>query len=678
MTHTGAAPSFDLVDALDNAIARRADGDWAAAAQAQLALAAVRARSGNVTIPSEWAARFGLDDADLAILTVVAAVEQDVALHLLVGLLSGDPGPARPTPALALELAGIPAADPAGLTRFGPLAPLVRHGLVLVEGHDVLLARRLRLPDQVAAHLRGDRRPPPQVLALLTEQVPVQLSGSADIASALAGGEQIVWVHERTGTAGTAMAVGACRLLDCRALVADLRRIPVTNRRVDAERWLDGVPDPPVVARLLTDLLLEAALTGSVLIVAGAELAVDRLWDLEHAVMPVIGISHLPWNPAWTNRLPSSVEAARLTVAERIELWESLLEGTAPPREIVALRLTPEQMWQVACSARQSAVLTDLPGPALPDLQAAARRFGRGQQAGAAGVSIDDLVLPEHARREVGRLLDWTRYRDEVMAQGTLQGKGGKGTGICALFAGGPGTGKTLAAHVVADTLGIGLLRVELSSVISKYIGESEQNLERIFIEAESLNSVLFFDEADALFGARSGTKDAHDRYANQEISYLLQRMESFDGITILATNLRGNLDPAFARRLHFIITFPDPDADTRSRLWQHHLAAVRTLDDADPIDVHQLAQAAEVSGGDIRNVVLASVYDAVARGETVGMRHIATALSRELGKLGRRVPAVSWLADAAPSDKNGYQDLTGRERRQAGRAPGLHGMSAQ
>jgi len=664
LTHSEAAPGFDLVTALGSAIARRADGDWTPAPRAERALAVTRACGNSVVIPDEWAARFGLDDADLAILTVVAAVEQDVALHLLMGLLSGDSGPARPTPALALELVGIPAADPAGLSRFGSLAPLVRHGLVVVDGPDVLLARRLRLPDRVAAYLRGDELPPPNVLAMLREQVPVRLPGSDDIVSALASGEQIVWVHEQTGTAGTAMAVGACRLLDCPALVADLRRIPVPNGRLDADRSLDGVPDPRVISGDLTDLIREAALTGSVLIMVGAELAVDRLWDLQHAPMPVIGISHLPWNPVWTNRLPPSVEAARLTVAERIDLWESFLAGTSAPREIAALRLTPEQMWQVARSARQNAVLADLPGPSLPDLLAAARRFGRGQQAGAAGVSIDDLVLPEHTRSEVGRLLDWTRYRDEVMAQGTPQGKGGKGTGICALFAGGPGTGKTLAAHVVADTLGIGLLRVDLSSVISKYIGESEKNLERIFVEAESLNCVLFFDEADALFGARSGTKDAHDRYANQEVSYLLQRMESFDGITILATNLRGNLDPAFARRLHFIITFPDPDAATRSRLWRHHLAAVRTLDDADPIDAELLAQAAEVSGGDIRNVVLASVYDAVARGEPVGMRHIASAFSRELGKLGRRVPDTSWLAN--PSDRTGDKVLTSTERRQA------------
>ena len=141
-----------------------------------------------------------------------------------------------------------------------------------------------------------------------------------------------------------------------------------------------------------------------------------------------------------------------------------------------------------------------------------------------------------------------------------MHGAGGKGTGIAALFTGAPGTGKTLAAHVIADNIGLDLMQVDLSGVIDKYIGETEKNLERVFAEAESLNVVLFFDEADALFGRRSEVKDAKDRYANQEVSYLLQRMEHFNGITILATNLRGNLDPAFSRRMHFIIHFPDPD----------------------------------------------------------------------------------------------------------------------
>ena len=238
------------------------------------------------------------------------------------------------------------------------------------------------------------------------------------------------------------------------------------------------------------------------------------------------------------------------------------------------------------------------------------------------------------------------RYRDEVVALGPLHGRGGKGTGICALFSGSPGTGKTLAARVVADALGINLLQVELSSVVSKYVGESEKKLESLFNEAEAMNAVLFFDEADALFGARSSIKGSNDRYANQEIAYLLQRMEIFDGITILATNLRGNLDPAFARRLQFIINFPDPDVDTRARLWQHHLD-VADVDPDDPIDVQELALAAELAGGDIRNVVLAAAYDAVAAGARVGRRQVATALSRELVKLGRRSPMVEALVAA-------------------------------
>jgi len=254
-------------------------------------------------------------------------------------------------------------------------------------------------------------------------------------------------------------------------------------------------------------------------------------------------------------------------------------------------------------------------------------------------VTLDDLVLPPAALSEVQRLLDWARYRDEVTAMGPLHGKGGKGIGICALFSGPPGTGKTLAAHVVADSLGMDLYQVDLSTIVDKYIGETEKNLERVFLEAEATNAVLFFDEADALFGSRSEVKDAKDRYANQEIAYLLQRMEQFDGITVLASNLRGNIDPAFARRLHFMVSFPDPDEPTRRRLWTHHLEVLAT-DPADPVDVDLLASAVELAGGDIRNMVLTAVYAAVAEGVPLGMRHVTDSVHREHLKLGRRPPA--------------------------------------
>ncbi|HEY5881654.1 MAG TPA: ATP-binding protein, partial [Nakamurella sp.] len=515
-----------------------------------------------------------------------------------------------------------------------------------VEGSDGLTYRRLRMPDRVAAQLRGDDLPAPAVLGLLVEPFPMRVAGTDRLAAGLAAGERLCWVRASSGSAAIALAAGACHLLNMAVVVGDLGRLPMSPRAPYAgpgEEPPGLSPDPEAVARAVAGLIDEAALTGSVLVLVSAELALGSLALLHRSATPVIAISPQPWDPTWANRLPLTITAPRLSVAERTALWERLLPRQPVPREITALRLRPEQIRQVVQSASDSAGLDGLPTPGLEQLRTAARRFGRGQHAAGGGVGIDDLVLPENSEREVRRLLDWTRYRDEVMARGPLQGKG-KGTGICALFTGGPGTGKTLAAHVVADTLGLDIRQVELNTVVSKYIGETEKNLERVFNEAESLNAVLFFDEADVLFGARSHIKDAHDRYANQEVAYLLQRMESFDGITILASNLRGNIDPAFARRLHFVIVFPNPDADTRSRLWEHHLDAVTDLDQADPIDTVRLGGAVELSGGDIRNIVLAAVYDAVASRQALGMRHILVSLTRELAKLGRRAPSVPSL----------------------------------
>jgi SpoVK/Ycf46/Vps4 family AAA+-type ATPase len=165
-----------------------------------------------------------------------------------------------------------------------------------------------------------------------------------------------------------------------------------------------------------------------------------------------------------------------------------------------------------------------------------------------------------------------------------------------------------------------------------------------VISEAENLNVVLFFDEADSLFGSRGAVSNARDRYANQEVSYLLQRIERFEGLAILATNLRGNLDSAFTRRLHHVITFADPDTATRHLLWESHLGEVANLDGSDPIDVDWLARTVELSGGDIRNIVMAAAFAAAgdsgaAASPAVGMRHVVAAVEREYLKLGRRVP---------------------------------------
>jgi len=202
------------------------------------------------------------------------------------------------------------------------------------------------------------------------------------------------------------------------------------------------------------------------------------------------------------------------------------------------------------------------------------------------------------------------------------------------LFAGPSGTGKTMAAEVIANALGLDLFRIDLSSVTSKYIGETEKNLERIFQAALRSNSVLLFDEADALFGKRSEVSDAHDRYANIEISYLLQRMEQYDGITILTTNQRSNLDEAFVRRLAFTINFPFPEQDERCALWQKVWPSHTAIEPG--VDFGILARRFRLSGGNIRNIALSAALRAVAEARPVALRDILHATRREYEKVGR------------------------------------------
>jgi SpoVK/Ycf46/Vps4 family AAA+-type ATPase len=208
------------------------------------------------------------------------------------------------------------------------------------------------------------------------------------------------------------------------------------------------------------------------------------------------------------------------------------------------------------------------------------------------------------------------------------------GRGLTALFSGGSGTGKTLAAEVVAHALGLDLYRIDLSRIVSKYIGETERNLDRVFGAAASVQGLLFFDEADALFGRRSEVKDAHDRYANIEIGYLLQKLEEFDGIAILATNLHGNLDTAFIRRLQFHVDFPFPDEEQRRRIWERHLP--REAPVGSDVDLGFLARQFRLSGGHIRNVALAAAVMAADDQTTIDMRHLMRAVRRELQKAGR------------------------------------------
>lgn len=261
-----------------------------------------------------------------------------------------------------------------------------------------------------------------------------------------------------------------------------------------------------------------------------------------------------------------------------------------------------------------------------------------------------DISLPATALAQMHEVCAQIRHRRTVYRDWGFEGTLSLGKGLAVLFYGQSGVGKTMSVEVLASELGLEVYKIDLSGVVSKYIGETEKNLSRIFHEAESSNAILFFDEADALCGRRTEVKDAHDRYANIEVNYLLQRMEEFEGLVILATNLRKNIDEGFMRRMHFAVEFPFPDAVYRYRIWRKHLPAVAPL--KDDIDFNYLAERFNLSGGNIRNIVLNAAFLAAEGGSLIGMEHMIRATRREYEKIGRICtemdfrPYQGWLTE--------------------------------
>ena len=244
----------------------------------------------------------------------------------------------------------------------------------------------------------------------------------------------------------------------------------------------------------------------------------------------------------------------------------------------------------------------------------------------------DDLVLPALQTQMLRDIALHVRHRMRVYETWGFAAKSSRGLGISALFAGPSGTGKTMDAEVLAGALRLDLYRIDLSRVVSKYIGETEKNLARVFDAAEAGGAVLLFDEADALFGKRSEVRDSHDRYANIEVSYLLQRMESYRGLAILTTNLKSSLDDAFLRRLRFVVAFPFPDARLRAEIWRRAFPAATPTDGLDPEKLARL----NVTGGHIRNVALGATFLAADADEPVRMEHLLRAARAEYVKLER------------------------------------------
>jgi SpoVK/Ycf46/Vps4 family AAA+-type ATPase len=243
--------------------------------------------------------------------------------------------------------------------------------------------------------------------------------------------------------------------------------------------------------------------------------------------------------------------------------------------------------------------------------------------------SWGDLVLPEPQLAVLRQIAAHVRHRFEVHERWGFASKSNRGLGVSVLFSGESGTGKTMAAEVLAGELELDLYRIDLASMVSKYIGETEKNLREVFDAAEETGAILLFDEADALFGSRSEVKNSHDRYANVEVSYLLQRMEAYCGLAILTTNLKSAIDSAFQRRLRFIVPFPFPDERDRERIWRRIFPAETPLAG---VDCRKLAQL-NVAGGHIRNIALGAAFLAADAGTAVGMTHLLQAARSESSK---------------------------------------------
>ena len=342
-----------------------------------------------------------------------------------------------------------------------------------------------------------------------------------------------------------------------------------------------------------------------------------------------------------------AVELAVPDVSLRQAVWERALRRFPASGEQVwarelasQFRLTPCQIYDAAAWAAQRRAMAGHEGEVTrAELYAACRHQSHHILAELAvklepRYTWDDLVLPPDKREQLRDLCSQVAHRHRVFGDWGFGRKLSHGRGISALFVGPSGTGKTMAAEVIAHELQLDLYKIDLSGVVNKYIGETEKNLAKIFHEAEASNAILFFDEADALFGKRTKISDAHDRYANIETSYLLQRVEAYEGIVVLATNLHENMDEAFTRRIKFIVDFPFPDAASRKLIWQTHFPH-ETPVGAD-LDYDWLAQQLKISGGNIKNVVLSAAFFAAADGGRVGMEHILRGARGEFEKLGK------------------------------------------
>jgi hypothetical protein len=570
----------------------------------------------------------GLDLLDSAVLAVCAAPELNPRFGRLFAYLQDDVTRKLPSPRLIghlLEGDGLSSADV--MTSLDRARPLRRHGAIKLLGDATtpLAERPIKVADRLAAFLVGaemDELPAPLKLRLIpmpahdpgrdeaVATIRAMLSHASTLPVVLAGPDAESLLAKATGSP---LVVVNVRDMENRDVMADAALISALEGRPIVFEGLEEL-DPGERARVLR--------------------AIEQRRD-----RTVIATTSRNAALALGDRTVLLVEAAPPTFAERRQAWADLT-GTEQTADVAAkFRLSIGQIVEAAEVARLAARAHDeeVPSPQELDLgarQASSSRLGELAARLPPGFRWEDLVLPERQRELLQSISAYLRHRDRVLSDWGYDKSVARTQGLKVLFAGESGTGKTMAAQVLASQLGLEIFRVDLATIVSKYIGETEKNLDRIFGAAEGSNAILFFDEADALFGKRSEVSDSHDRYANIEVAYLLQRMEGYAGAVILATNFRRNIDDAFVRRLDFVIDFPFPEIEDRKRIWRLLLPAEAPLDD--DLDLDFLATQFKLSGGGIRNCSLSAAFQAADDNGVIGMRHLVRAVAQEYGKQGR------------------------------------------
>jgi len=565
-------------------------------------------------------------ERDLVLLT--AAQELEPTTGARCAAACGDPERAFPT--FSLALAALAEPHWSALT---PIAPLRRWRIVELDDAAGLTTTRLRLDERILHFLLGS----PYLDARLHGQlrrtpVPEALTPSYDLAaSRLAEG----WV---TGALVEVTGGDLRSRADLGAAAAARSGLGLYSMSAE------DVPTEPAERDRLSRLWQrEAILLPAALLVEAGELDRDQRAATEAflagAAVPVVVSSEDPLRSE--RSYGARVSVPRLDDEEQLGLWAGAFEeidlDVGELRSLVAqFQLPPHVVRSAAATVRRRL-------PHEDELDAAQLAWRAGLDEARIGMDElgrriepqagwDDLVLHERQTSVLREIVAHVRQRATVHQEWGFGATLRRGLGVTAMFAGGSGTGKTLAAEVMAKELGLDLFVIDLSQVVSKYIGETEKNLRRVFDAAERGGALLLFDEADALFGKRSEVKDSHDRYANLEVSYLLMRMEAYRGLAVLTTNMKNALDTAFLRRIRFVVDFPFPAEDERAEIWRRVLPPQAPVKDIDPSLLAQLT----VAGGSIRNIALSGAFLAAEEGDRLQMRHMLAAARTEYLKLER------------------------------------------